>query len=549
MNTAASPFFSAWTQIQLIAWLRWRLLLAMLRAPGAKAELIARLCVTVAAVLITGTIAVTVGMLSNFLMHTQPQIIGRVFWGIFLIGQFLPVIVSANHTSFDTRTLLRFPLRFRAFLILALSYSVFDPAALSALLWLSSAGVGAALARPSAAHWIAAAVLLLATVSLLLNRLALSWAEKLLARRRSREILFIVFIFAMLSVQVFGAASHRWRNELAPIAAAASPYLGVLPPGLAGSVISTSNAAGRSEAMLLGVLALYAFLLFWLLRKRMLAQYRGEELSETVVVQTKEKHAPRSAGRDFAVPLLGNQRAALVGKELRYLVRNAVTMLQLGIPFFLITFFGLLMDHGGKELGFFQRNPDTVLPSAMGYAILIGMPMAHNALSFESRGIQLLLMAPVRFRDVFLAKNLALGFAIFLQAGLVSLMVHFLFGAQQLVIIAATLMAVLFLLLANFSVGNLLSLYFPRAFNFNSFQQRQSPWSVIAAMLIQIVGMGMVYLVYALAAWWGNRWLAVGALAIMSAAMSQVYLLVLDRCDDLAQQRREILVTEICRHS
>jgi ABC-2 type transport system permease protein len=208
----------------------------------------------------------------------------------------------------------------------------------------------------------------------------------------------------------------------------------------------------------------------------------------------------------------------------------------------------LVANRSGKDLGIFQRNPDTVLPSAMGYALLVGMPIAQNSLSFESRGIQLLLMAPVRFRDVFLAKNLALGLAIFVQAGLVTLMVHFLFGPQQFVIIIATLVAVLFLLLANFSAGNLLSLYFPRAYNFNSFQQRQSPWSIIAGMLVQIVSMGTVYAVYLLSAWWGNRWAAVGALAVLCAAMLQVYLLTLAQCDGLAQQRRETIVTEICRN-
>ena len=282
-------------------------------------------------------------------------------------------------------------------------------------------------------------------------------------------------------------------------------------------------------------------------RRRLLAQYRGELIAEAPITLSREAAGQPDAAEVFTRHFSG-PRAALLAKEFRYLTRNVVTVLNLCVPFFLIIFFGLLMDQRGTEMDFFQRRPEAVLPSAMGYSIFIALPVAHNSLSFESWGIQLLLLAPVRFREVFIAKNFALGLAVFGQAVVVLLLVTGLFGPQQPVIIAATFVALLFMLLLNFSVGNLLSLYFPRAFDFGSFSQRQSPWSVIGGIVLQLVGMFMVYAVYGIALLRGNAWYAVIAYALMSAAVFQVYLLILNRCDELAEERKEILIKEICRN-
>jgi len=113
--------------------------------------------------------------------------------------------------------------------------------------------------------------------------------------------------------------------------------------------------------------------------------------------------------------------------------------------------------------------------------------------------------------------------------------------------VAASFVALLFMLLLNFSLGNLLSVYLPRPFDFGSFRQRQSPWSVIAGILTQIVGMAIVYLIYAIALWRGNPWYAVIGYALLSSAMAQVYLLVLERAEEIAITRREKILQEICR--
>jgi len=540
---------STLTQIKLIGWLRWRLFMAMLRAPGAKAELVARFAVAAVGAVVTVVLSLGLAAGAFAIMHARPQKLNLLLWGVFLAGQFLPLILSVTAANFDTRTLLRFPMRFSSFAALALSYCLFDPLSLSTLLWLGSVAAGAALARADLAVWILASVALLAVVSVLLNRLALLWTERLMARRRSREMVFLVFIGSMLSLQLLVGSLNRYGDRIRPVVSALLPALDVFPPAIAAGAIAAGNTAPRPALQLLGALAVWCTMIGWWLRKRLLAQYRGEELSEAVTVQAAGP--PREAAASapgWLAPFLPNQRAALLGKEFRYLFRNAVTVLQLGIPFFLIIFFGLMMDPKGKELGFFHRRPDAILPSAIGYAIFIALPIAHNSLSFESWGIQLLYLAPVRFREALVAKNLALGLAIYGQALAVLALVSVLFAPQTPVIVAASFTALLFMMLLNFSLGNLLSVYFPRAFNFGSFQQRQSAWSVIAAMLAQLVGMAVVYLMYVIALWRGNAWYAVAGYGLLSAAMAQVYFMGLERAEEVAIERREQIVAELCRY-
>ncbi len=547
MSEATYHGASTFSQVGLIAWLRWRLFVAMLRAPGAKSEMVARMVVAIAGLIITGLLCFGLGAVGFAVMKARPDRFGRILWGIFLVAQFLPVLISATSSSFDTRTLLRFPLRFSAYVALALSYSLFDPVSLSTLLWLLSVAVGATLALPKSGMWIFSAILLLAAFSILLNRWLMLWMERWMARRRAREILFLVVIGGMLSLQLLGALLQKYEGIVRLLLDMALPWLGIFPPGIAGGVIANSTLFPSTSATLLAALALWCGLAALLLRWRLRAQFRGEDWSEAVVSAAAKSEAAPLADLPARIPFLTEQRAALVGKELRYLFRNAVTLLQLGVPFVLIIFFGLTLDNHGKEFSFFQRRPEALLPSAMGYAIFISLPIAHNSLSFESWGLQLLYLAPVRFREVLIAKNMALGLAILGQALGVALMVHFMFGGQQLVIVVASFVAMFFMLLLNFSLGNMFSLYFPRPFDFGSFRQRQSPWSVLAGMLTQIVGMAMIYLVYAIALWRGSPWYAVLGYALMGAGMFQVYLLILERAEEIAGQRRELILQQICR--
>ncbi len=540
------------TQIWLVAGLRWRLAVNSLRAPGKKLELVARLLVTV----IGGVVIVVVGLVLGVVAFAFARLdqfprLSILLWGVFLAWQVLPVMLSALAANFDSRNLRRFPLHFTAFFLISLAYGLFDPVAISCIFWLACIGAGVAAARMDLLLWVAAALGMLGSASVCLNRLVMLWLERLLAARRTREKLFLLFIFAMLSAQLLGAAAERvprdaFNNFVAPFL----PWLAALPPGAAsGALWSAQAGQPRAALLLFALVAAWCAGLLTLLRARLLAQYRGEEFSEGSAPQAVDplEKFDESSLSARAAGFLPGPLAALLGKETRYLFRNALTLVQFAVPFFMILFLGILFNRPDDKLSFLKRSPEMLFPSAVGYMLLIVVPMSHNAFSFESRGIQLLLMAPVPFRQVLMAKNLALGALFGAQALLILLLVEGMFGGQQGVIVFATFAALAFGLLVHFTVGNLLSLYYPRAVDFNQFKQNQSGISVLIGLGTQIVLYALIYGIYAAALWWGNLWLALAAYVALAAAALQVYWLTLDFCERLALRRREVLLSEICR--
>src|SRR4029077_16357300 len=115
------------------------------------------------------------------------------------------------------------------------------------------------------------------------------------AQRRTREIMGVLFILAMLSFQligpIMGRLGRRPHPEFSRAVEMGTKVQAVLPPGLAANAIAQTShdepLIGFASLLLLGALTLA---LGGLLHLRLRAQFRGENLSEAVtrraVVQT-----------------------------------------------------------------------------------------------------------------------------------------------------------------------------------------------------------------------------------------------------------------------
>jgi ABC-2 type transport system permease protein len=538
-------------QVGQIAWLRWRLAVNALHTVRGKWELAARMIVGVFATLFALAIGGAVTGITVLVMKRSPDRIVLPLAGVFIAWMILPAVVSATSSNFEGRSLLRFPVRFSTYQVLSLSYSLFDPVALSALFWLGCVGAGIVTVRPALLPWVLLALSLQAVISILLSRLSLTWLEYLLSRQRTREILFIVFIFGMMSLSFVALGVERWSGQLRGVVDTVAPAAAVLPPMLAASVIRAGGQGRVPAAMALaGSMGLWTGLLLWLIRKRLLQQYRGEDSSEAVAALMRqagmqEKEAVSTAAiweRWIPAPV-----AAMLVKETRYLFRNAATILILSIPFFLIAIMGMAMESAQRGMGFFQRRPEMMFPSAVAYTLFVVSPLAQNCFSFEGRGINLLYLLPVRFREFLLAKNAIAALVLLGQAFLMLVMIQTFFGAQQPAFVAATFSALIFAILVTCTLGNLLSLTFPRAFDFGSLRQRQSPVSVLLGMLMQLILFTLIWLVAGVAQWWGSLWAAVVAYWVLSAAMAQAYWLVLEYCEELARRKQETMLEELTR--
>jgi ABC-2 type transport system permease protein len=277
-----------WQQVWLVAGLRWRLLRNSLRSPRKQLELIGTLLVTGLGGLVAlgGALGFAAGSYAA-VRRGSPQLLTVLLWAIFLAWQLLPVLIAAFASGTSLRGLLVLPLRFRAFFLLHLAYGIFDPAGIIALVWLGGVLVGVGLAAPQGLAANALLLLGFALCTLLLNRLLYLWLERLLARRRTREALFLIFVLTMFGLQFVGLAAERWGKNLAPLLQQVYDWTQILPPGLVGAVVAGGGSTGAWLGALLGLCG-YGVGCGWLLRRRLLAQYRGEDLSETATVHSAQ---------------------------------------------------------------------------------------------------------------------------------------------------------------------------------------------------------------------------------------------------------------------
>ena len=482
-------------QVALVAGLRWRLFRNALRKTSEWLDLIALLLASTLGGLFVAGAGFGLGVAAHFLVaRGHVELLALPMLAVFAFWQFLPVMLATSTTGFDFRNFLRFPLRYPAFFLLSLAYGLSDPAAVGSLLWLACITTGIVLARPELLPWTLLVMVVFAAVNLVLSRMVFSWLERLMARRRSREAMIALLLLLLLSVQLFSAVGARVEKRVKPYAGVALAALRLTPPGLAGKAVgdAAQGNAASAIASTAGLLA-YSMAFGWLLHRRLWAQYLGEDLGET-----QAPSAPGASARPAVLPgsfgssWLPGRVAAMFEKEFRYLFRNSMAALQLVLPLILILLlsFSFARPRPGRT-GTSQLPPELVFPAAAAYMFLILAPLAQNSFAYDGRGVQLLLAAPVRFRDVLLGKNLVFGMIIAAETVLVWLEIAFLFRPPDVLFTITTIAALLFATLLNCVIGNWLSLQFPRRFEFGSYRRRASGVSVLVGLAFQIVLIGL----------------------------------------------------------
>jgi hypothetical protein len=533
----------------LIAGLRWRMLHNSMRRKQNRLDLIGLIVVgLVAAVFV---IAVCFAMFTasfSFISTDKAGWLSLLFWAIFLWWQLLPILVAGFGVSFDFRALLRFPLSLGAFYVIGLTYGLADFTGVSAICWIVAVLVGAAAAKMTLLLPMLLTVALFALFNLTLERLFGSWMERLLARRRTRELFFAIFILLMLSLQLLGPFLHRYGRSVEPWIARVLPYFSYFPPSLAGRGIE-SAWDGNYGAFVWAIagIACYAALFGGLLWMRFAAQHEGEELSETPASEKTARRSPKRKSEADTLALLSPQVAAVVRKELRYLLRNGFAALLLLVPPILVFAFisqaALLRFTGPKNI-----PPEMFFPGLVAYIILILMAPAYNSFAYEHAGVQTYFTAPLRFRDVFLGKNFVQVTLIATELTLCIVAFGYRIGLPAAPICLATLAAIVFTVVGQLSIANWSSLSFPRKLAFGQIHgQRQSGMAVLVAFASQILLFGISSLVLGLGRWTGDRWLPAKAFALLAVAAVGGYVASLDALTSYAEKKKEKLIEALSR--
>jgi hypothetical protein len=124
-----TPPYPVSSQLKVIAQLRWRMFVNGLRSRRGKTELVSRLVVT-SVFALGGAGGFLVASFFSYILVSQgkPEFLAAILWPIFLFWQLFPVMATAFTNNPDSTELLRFPLTYRSYFLVRLSFGFFDPA-------------------------------------------------------------------------------------------------------------------------------------------------------------------------------------------------------------------------------------------------------------------------------------------------------------------------------------------------------------------------------------------------------------------------------------
>jgi ABC-2 type transport system permease protein len=536
-------------QIRLVAGVRWLMLKHSLRRKNNVWDLIGMIWVAffTAALVIGLAFAFYFGAYQFLEMH-RASWLALLFWGIFLWWQVFPIFVAGFGSNFEFASLLRFPLSRRAFYLLGLGYGLSDFAAISSIVWILCMIAGAAMAQPSVLPAMVLVSFLFVLTNVTLERLIGSWMEKILAKRKSRELFLALFVMGMVSTNFLNPAIQKYGHGARPRIFELLPYLSWMPGSLAGNAVGAAVSANVHGYWLgMGGLFAWAWLGSVLLWQRFAAQYRGEMVSEGAAPVALKRRA-RKQFVDVERPgPLSPQVMAVMVKEFRYMTRNGFAFLQLLLPPIMVVFFTYQFGPG-SVLKEHSLKPAVFFPGVLGYVILILITPAYNSFAFEGKGIQTYFMAPVRFQDVLLGKNLLLAALVGFEFALSLALLIWRLGWPGTPMFLATATAGIFAVFGQFAIANWSSLSFPKKMEIGKMKgQRNSGVSVWTAFGVQIVLMSVCAVILLAGKWTGNVWLPSVAFGALTVAALAGYSASLRAVNGLAEAKKEVLIETLTR--
>lgn len=479
--------------------------------------------------------------------HQHWTILVVLMWVVFVLWQFVPIVLASFQQQFDMGGLLRFPLSFGSFVILHLIFGLVDLSTIMGGFCCLGIWIGITVAQPSLALGAAIALLAFAAFNVLLVRAIFAWIDRWLAQRRTREMVTALFFIAILGLNVLNPAFHKHHTYSAETKGAASRWLhtaGVvqewLPPGAAAQSIRGAGQGNATEWIeFLALLGVYGAGCAGAFAVRLRAEFRGESFGEAPARAKEEKHTGKWL-LDGSGPI-----AAVMEKELRTLFRAVPLLYGLGAPLVMVFLFaGLFRNaaaHGHMSISW-------GLPISVAYTMIGFTQLIYNNLGTEGPGIQILFLSPTPIRKFILAKNLFHGALFIVDAVLVTILATVRYGTMLPITLGITWAWILFALPVHLAAGNLFSIIMPYRINLGRIgRQKGAQANALLSILVQFVVLGVGAGVFALCSLASRLWLAIPVLLIMAAIAVAVWLRVLTNVDRIANSRREDLVATLVR--
>jgi hypothetical protein len=468
---------------------------------------------------------------------------------LYLMWATLPLSVGSNR-QFEPGRLLMYPVSLRKLFALDFVSETVNFQSVFAIPAIVALGIGAGLGKGMLAG------ALLASFFAALFGLALSkWLAisvgSMMRRKRGRAETLIALAGVVLGLG--GAAigqiaptlfkyaeSFRGLRWIPSGAVAVALTTGLTEDGSADYFLALATLAGYSIVLVLAA--------YWVARRAALGLGGSGRDAKRKVETANESYA------GWQIPALSNELAAVIEKELRYILRNAQARLMVIMPMVLIVLRVLNTNRFSSEVGsnglpfsseLLRYGEGLIATGGVLYVFLILTGISCNLFAFEESGMRTLILSPVARARILVGKNIAVTLMALIFSIALLLVNQIIF--RDLTLRALLFAALSFIVFAAIMaiIGNGLSIRFPKRMKFG---KRMNVSGATGLLLIPImILLALPPLGATAAGFIAQSWLVEYATLALFAVLSVgAYLLLLGTQGE-ALQRREVEILEAIR--
>jgi ABC-2 type transport system permease protein len=373
---------------------------------------------------------------------------GKVFFFLMLFWQGLSLLRDQASGGVEGQ-LLRFPLRLRTYIALWLSAGLLEGMTIIGTLACIGLYVGMVVAGVNFFR-AGIAVLLFLFCNLMLSRNITLWMGRLLARRRTREI--VLLLFSLISIlprfmRSFWTETAALLHRL-PLPPWVFSAVHALPPSLAARTAFGNTAAALNFLGLFAWSAALAASLIIGLRR----SFRGEHLQEFAAASEPKRLARTAAKHAAAGNSHGSHPAFVVAQmEWARLRHGGAALYGTFTPLIYVAIFGLRLAR--TSVGFWT------LPIVCAYLALT--LRAYNIFGTDGPGVQTFMLLPIPLRDIALGKNLFAAAIFMAQVCASAILVGFVAHRTSAPALLFTAIWAAGHMAVNFAIGNARSVRVP----------------------------------------------------------------------------------------
>jgi ABC-2 type transport system permease protein len=449
-----------------------------------------------------------------------------------LYWQVIPVLLTSMGASLDLRKLLVYPIPKQG--LFAIEVVLRISTAVEMLLILAGAAAGL-LINPKVPLWAPFSLALFVLFNLFCSTGIRDLLVRLLAHKRMREVIvFLVVISAALpQLILFRGSQGRMQQFLSGEPSAILPW-----------TATARLALGEFSWKNLGVMLAWTLAAYVFGRTQFERGLRFDAAEASARGSSSKRRVSRLEWW-YQLPnaLLRDPLAALIEKELRFLSRAPRFRLVflMGFSFGLLIWTPIAFGRMSSERTFLGDNYLTMVSI---YALLLmSDALFWNCFGFDRSAAQVYFLVPVKMSTVLAGKNLAAAFLVFMEIIAIALVCALLrlplSGLQILEAFGVTCVITLFTL----AVGNLSSLYNPRAVNpvkaMKTAAQSRSQALMMLAFPLTLLPVILAYLArYA----FDTEWAFFGVLLLGCIVGALVYSFSMQSAIKAAEDRREQII-------